>query len=45
MTFLLLLMIVAGVAATMHAIFRDDRGQLPPPGSHRSDRTFLPPAA
>jgi hypothetical protein len=43
--FLLLLVIVAGVAATLHAIRRDDRGQLPPPGSRRADATFLPPAA
>ena len=45
MTFFILLVIVAGVAATVHAILRDDRGMLPPPGSHRVDPSFLPPAA
>lgn len=43
--FILLLVIVAGVAATVHAIVRDDRGQLPPPGSQQVDPEFLPPAA
>lgn len=45
MTFFIFFVIVAAVAATVHAIVRDDRGQLPPPGSHRPDPTFLPPAA
>jgi len=43
--FILLLLIVAAVAATVHTIRQDDRGQVPPPGSRRVDPTFLPPAA
>ncbi len=45
MTFFILLVIVAVVAATVHAIVRDDRGQLPPPSSHAVDRSFVPPAS
>ncbi|WP_183100131.1 hypothetical protein [Nocardioides pelophilus] len=45
MTYLILLVIVAFVAATVHAIRRDDRGQLPPPTSHSVDPSFLPPAS
>lgn len=44
MTFFILIAIVAGVAATFYATVRDDRGQLPPPGSHAVDPSFLPPA-
>ena len=43
-TLLLILVIVAGVAATLDAIVRDDRGQLPPPGSRPSDPSFTPPS-
>ena len=45
MTFFIIFVIVAAVAATVHAIVRDDRGQLPPPKYHRPDPTFLPPAS
>jgi hypothetical protein len=41
---LLIIVIVAAVAATMNAIARDDRGQLPPPGSRSVDPAFLPPS-
>lgn len=45
MVLLLLLVIVALVAATVHAIVRDDRGQLAPPSSRAVDPAFLPPAS
>ncbi|MDZ5620565.1 hypothetical protein [Nocardioides bizhenqiangii] len=45
MTYFILLVIVAAVAATVHAIVRDDRGQLPPPTSHSVDQAFRPPAS
>jgi hypothetical protein len=45
MTYLILLLIVAGVAATVHAIVRDARGPVPPPTSHSVDPSFLPPAS
>jgi hypothetical protein len=45
MTFFILLVIVAVVAATVHATLRDDRGQLPPPDSHQPDPEFLPAAS
>ena len=45
MTFFLLLVIVAGVAATMFAIVRDARGPVPPPASHSVDPSFVPPAS
>ncbi|WP_188113627.1 hypothetical protein [Nocardioides humilatus] len=44
MTFFLLLMLLIPVAATLHALLRDDRGQLPPPSSHPTDPGFAPPA-
>jgi hypothetical protein len=40
----LALLLVAGVR-TVLATIRDDRGTLPPPTSHRVDRTLLPPSA
>ena len=43
-TLLIILVIVAGVAATLDAIVRDDRGHRPPPDSHPVDPAFLPPA-
>ncbi len=45
MTFFILIVIVAGVAATVHAIVRDARGPVAPPTSHVVDPSFLPPAS
>ena len=44
MTYLLLLLVVAGVVATVHALVRDGRGPAAPPTSHDVDPSFLPPA-
>lgn len=44
MTYFLLLVIVAGVAATVNALVRDGRGPVRPPASHKVDPTFLPPS-
>jgi hypothetical protein len=45
MTYFILLLIVAGIAATVHAIVRDSRGHAAPPTSHTVDPSFLPPAS
>lgn len=44
MTYFILFLIVAGIAATVHALVRDSRGPAAPPSSHTVDPTFLPPA-
>lgn len=44
MTLFLLFIIVAGVAATVHAILRDAHGPAAPPTSRSVDPSFLPPA-
>jgi len=43
-TFFIILVLVAGVAATLSAIVHDDRGQLSPPRSRAADPTFTPPS-
>ena len=45
MTVLLLLVVVAAVAGTLHMVVRDERGPVPPPASHAVDPASLPPAA
>ena len=45
MTFFILLMILAGIAATFYTTVRGGRSQLPPPTSHAVDPSFLPPAS
>ncbi len=45
MILLLLMVTVALVAATVHAIVRDDRGRPAPPTSRTVDPAFLPPAS
>lgn len=41
---IILTVIALLVAYTAYAVRRDDRGDLPAPGSHPHDPRFLPPA-
>lgn len=44
MTFFFLLLVIASVAGTLLAVWREDRGPLPAPRSRREDVGSLPPA-
>ncbi len=45
MTFFLLLLVIASVAGTLFAVWREDRGPLPAPRSRREDSGSLPPGS
>lgn len=45
MILLLLILVAASVAATVHMVLHDGRGMLPPPASHPVDPQFTPPSA
>ena len=45
MILLLLIVVAAVVAGTLHLVVRDERGRISPPASHTVDSAALPPAA
>lgn len=44
MILLLLIVVAAAVAGTLHLVVRDERGRAAPPASHPVDTAWLPPA-